>query len=94
MIITVGTKIFATLSANLLIGSFLLSSHNHIIRSYAFICFFMADVIFVYIGYTNAFYFFMVQSAFYLYTSLKGYSNTMKDEIELFKKRIKNGKNS
>jgi uncharacterized membrane protein YhhN len=75
-----------------IIGSFLLSSHNHIIRSYAFICFFVADVIFVYIGYTNAFYFFMVQSAFYLYTSLKGYSNTMKEEIELFKKRMNYGK--
>ena len=73
-----------------IIGSFLLSSHNHLIRSYAFICFFVADVIFVYIGYTNSFYFFMVQSAFYLYTSLKGYSNTMKDEIEILKKRIKN----
>ena len=75
-------------------GSFLLSSHNHIIRGYAFICFFVADVIFVYIGYTNAFYFFMVQSIFYLYTSLKGYKNTMRDEIELLKKRIKDGKNS
>lgn len=75
-----------------IIGSFLLSSHNHVIRSYAFICFFVADVIFVYIGYTNTFYFFMIQSAFYLYTSLKGYSNTMKDEIEILKKRIKNGK--
>ena len=69
-----------------IIGSFLLSSHNHVIRSYAFICFFIADVIFVYIGYTNTFYFFMIQSAFYLYTSLKGYSNTMKDEIEILKK--------
>ena len=48
-----------------IIGSFLLSSHNHVIRSYAFICFFIADVIFVYIGYTNTFYFFMIQSAFY-----------------------------
>jgi hypothetical protein len=75
-----------------IIGSFLLSSHNHVIRSYAFICFFIADVIFVYIGYTNTFYFFMIQSAFYLYTSLKGYSNTMKDEIEILKKRVKNGK--
>lgn len=75
-----------------IIGSFLLSSHNHVIRSYAFICFFIADVIFVYIGYTNTFYFFMIQSAFYLYTSLKGYSNTMKDEIEILIKRVKNGK--
>jgi hypothetical protein len=75
-----------------IIGSFLLSSHNHVIRSYAFICFFVADVIFVYIGYTNAFYFFMIQSIFYLYTSYKGYSNTMKDEIAVFKKRKKDGK--
>ena len=44
-----------------IIGSFLLSSHNHVIRSYAFICFFIADVIFVYIGYTNTFYFFLIQ---------------------------------
>ncbi len=61
-----------------ILGSFLLSSHNHIMRSYAFICFFLADVIFVYIGYTNSFYFFMIQSIFYLYTSTKGYINTMK----------------
>lgn len=65
-------------------GSFLLSSHNHIVRGYAFICFFVADVIFVYIGYTNMFYFFMVQSAFYLYTSIKGYRSTMKEEIKTF----------
>lgn len=61
-----------------IIGSFLLSSHNYIRRSYAFICFFLADVIFVYIGYENQFYFFMLQSVFYLYTSVKGYKNTMK----------------
>ncbi|MGA1931246.1 hypothetical protein ACH5BF_00780 [Arcobacter sp. YIC-464] len=65
-------------------GSFLLSSHNHKIRGIAFICFFIADVIFVYIGYVNAFYFFMVQSIFYLYTSTKGYMNTMKEEIDEF----------
>jgi len=70
-------------------GSFILSSKKHITRSYAFICFFVADVIFVYIGYTNAFYFFMIQSAFYLYTSTKGYMNTMKEEIEDFKKKYK-----
>ncbi len=67
-----------------IVGSFLLSSHNHKIRGYAFICFFVADVIFVYIGYTNMFYFFMVQSAFYLYTSVKGYRSTMKEEIKSF----------
>lgn len=69
-------------------GSFLLSSHKHIVRGYAFICFFVADVFFVYIGYENAYYFFMAQSIFYLYTSSKGYANTMKDEIQGFKKRF------
>jgi len=72
-----------------IVGSFILSSKNHVIRSYAFICFFVADVIFVYIGYTNAFYFFMIQSAFYLYTSTKGYMNTMKEEISVFMKKYK-----
>ena len=61
-----------------ILGSYLLSSHKHIIRSYAFICFFIADLIFVYIGYTNSFYFFMIQSIFYLYTSSKGYFNTIR----------------
>lgn len=65
-------------------GSFILSSNNHIIRGYAFICFFVADIIFVYIGYSNSFYFFMIQSMFYIYTSSKGYMNTMKDEIDIF----------
>ena len=70
-------------------GSFILSSKNHITRGYAFICFFVADVIFVYIGYTNAFYFFMVQSAFYIYTSTKGYLNTMHEEVHEFLDRFK-----
>ena len=59
-------------------GSFILSSKNHITRSYAFLCFLVADVIFVYIGFINGFYFFMIQSMFYIYTSLKGYRNTTK----------------
>ena len=72
-----------------IVGSFLLSSHKHIIRSYAFICFFVADIVFVYIGYSNAYYFFMIQSIFYLYTSSKGYLNTMKSEIDVFFKKEK-----
>ena len=65
-----------------IVGSFLLSSHNHLIRSYAFICFFLADIIFVYIGYTNTYFFFMMQSMFFIYTSAKGYYNTMEKEID------------
>lgn len=76
-------------SAIAIYGSFLLSSHNHKTRGIAFICFFVADVIFVYIGYVNAFYFFMIQSIFYLYTSAKGYTNTMKEEIESFKNSLR-----
>lgn len=67
-----------------IVGNFLLSSRSHIRRSYAFILFFLADVLYVYVGYTNAFYFFMIQSAFFLYTSMNGYRNTMKEEIEEF----------
>lgn len=70
-------------------GSFILSSKNHITRAWAFICFFVADVLFVYIGYENNFYFFMFQSFFYLYTSTKGFMNTMKDEIESLKNNLR-----
>lgn len=68
-----------------ILGSYLLSSHNYIIRGYAFILFFIADLLFVYIGYVNGFYFFMIQSIFYLYTSTKGYLNTMEKSIKFFK---------
>lgn len=64
-----------------IIGSFLLSSHNYKRRGLSFICFFVADMIFVYIGYENQFYFFMVQSLFYLYTSVNGYRNTMLKKV-------------
>lgn len=70
-----------------IIGSFILSAKNHITRSYAFLLFLLADIIFVYIGYSNGFYMFMTQSAIYIYTSSKGYYNTMKTEIQsLFNK--------
>lgn len=70
-------------------GSYLLSSHKYKIRSYAFICFFVADLIFVYIGYINQFYFFMIQSIFYLYTSTRGYLNTMEKELKISNKLFK-----
>lgn len=67
-----------------IIGNFLLSSSSHLRRSYAFILFFLADVLYVYVGYSNGFYFFMIQSFFFLYTSVNGYRNTMKEEIAQF----------
>jgi len=57
------------------LGSFMLSSHSHVIRAWAFVMFFVADVIFVYIGFENKFYFFMLQSAFFIYTSAQGFYN-------------------
>lgn len=57
------------------LGSFMLSSHSHVIRAWAFVMFFVADVIFVYIGFDNKFYFFMLQSAFFIYTSSQGFYN-------------------
>ncbi|RXJ87089.1 hypothetical protein [Arcobacter sp. CECT 8985] len=72
-----------------IIGNFLLSSRSHIIRSYAFILFFLADLLYVFVGYSNGFYFFMVQSVFFLFTSLNGYRNTMKEEIKEFILRFK-----
>ncbi len=73
-----------------IIGNFLLSSQSHIRRSYAFILFFIADVLYVYVGYVNGFYFFMAQSIFFIYTSLNGYRNTMKEEIEQYIEKFKN----
>ncbi|MFY9075575.1 hypothetical protein CRU99_11440 [Malaciobacter mytili] len=72
-----------------IIGNFLLSSHSHIRRSYAFILFFLADVLYVYVGYSNGFYFFMAQSVFFIYTSLNGYKNTMKEEIQEYLNKFK-----
>lgn len=64
-------------------GSYMLSSHNHNVRAWAFVMFFIADVIFVYIGFENKFYFFMLQSAFFIYTSSQGFYNIV------FKDRVK-----
>lgn len=61
-----------------ILGSFILKTHDLNFRLNAFIAFFIADVLYVYVGYTHGMYFFMVQSAFFLYTSLEGYYNTKK----------------
>jgi hypothetical protein len=61
-----------------IIGSFILKSHDLNFRLNAFIAFFIADVLYVYVGYNHGMYFFMIQSAFFLYTSFEGYLNTKK----------------
>lgn len=59
-------------------GSFVLKSHDLDFRLNAFIAFFVADVIYVFVAYDHGMYFFMTQSAFFLYTSIEGYRNTKK----------------
>lgn len=79
----------STAASMAIMGNFFLSSRSHIRRSYAFILFFIADVLYVYVGYANGFYFFMAQSMFFIYTSFNGYKNTMKEEIDDFIIRFK-----
>jgi len=59
-----------------IVGSFILKSHNLDFRLNAFIAFFVADLIYVFVAYNHGMYFFMIQSAFFLYTSIEGYKNT------------------
>lgn len=73
---------FASLLA--VIGSFTLSSPNHIRRSYAFIMFFIADSILIYVGYSHSMYAFMFQAMFFIGTSTIAYYRTMKSEIHSF----------
>lgn len=65
-----------------IVGSFLLSSSTREKRNIAYILFVLADILFVYIGYENAFYIFMMQSAFYIYTSSVGLYNNNKLYME------------
>jgi len=76
----VGIDVLASSIA--VLGSYMLSSHSHVIRAWAFVMFFIADIIFVYIGFENKFYFFMIQSAFFIYTSSQGFYNiVLKDRL-------------
>lgn len=61
-----------------IIGSFLLAFDNFVKRNAAYILFIIADVLYVYIGYQNTFYFFMIQSFFFIFTSSIGLKNNFK----------------
>lgn len=67
-----------------ILGSYLLSSHSSDVRKIAFILFVIADSLYVYIGFTNEFYFFLLQSAFFLFTGVRGYIiNTRNSKIDI-----------
>lgn len=71
--ITFEIKIIDIIASSIAIsGAFLLSSTTYIKRNIAYIMFIIADILFVYIAFTNGFYFFLLQSAFFVFTGSRG----------------------
>lgn len=72
-------KLLDSIAATMaIIGAFLLSFDNFIKRNMAYSLFLLADLIYIYIGYNSGFYFFMIQSIFYIFTSSIGIKNNIK----------------
>lgn len=61
-----------------ILGAFLLSSSSYTQRNIAYALFVIADIIFVYIGYINGFWFFLTQSAWFIFTGSKGLLSNIK----------------
>ena len=61
-----------------ILGSLLLSSFDYIKRNLAFTMFILADLLFVYIAITNGFYFFLLQSLFFVITGTRGIYKNIK----------------
>jgi hypothetical protein len=62
----------------------LISKQNYKLRSYAYIFYFLADVLFVYIGFINNYYAFLAMSLIFIITSIISYYRTMGKEIKKF----------
>lgn len=60
-------------------GNFILKADNLNIRSYAFIFFIIADIIYVYIAIDHNLLFFTSQSLFFVFTGIIGLKNTLKN---------------
>lgn len=60
------------------IGAYMLSSKSYMQRNIAYFMFVIADIIFVYIGYVNGFWFFLLQSAWFIFTGTKGLVTNIK----------------
>lgn len=65
-------------SALAIVGAYMLSSNSYIQRNIAYSMFVIADIIFVYIGYVNGFWFFLLQSAWFIFTGTKGLISNMR----------------
>ncbi len=61
-----------------ILGSLLLSSFDYIKRNLAFTMFILADLLFVYIAIINGFYFFLLQSLFFVITGTRGLYKNIK----------------
>ena len=57
-------------------GAYILSSYNYKVRLFAYVLYLTADIIFIYIGYTNQYYLFLIQSAVFVGTSIRAIINT------------------
>jgi hypothetical protein len=57
------------------VGTFVMKYNNIEIKTFGFIGFFIADLLYIYIANENHMWFFMIQSIFFLYTSLLGIYN-------------------
>jgi len=64
-------------------GSFLLKSKNEDIKIYSFILFFVADILYAWIGFSKELYFFMIQAIFFWYTSIRGIYNSLETKKAL-----------
>lgn len=60
-------------------GSFLLKTKSERVRIMAFISFLIADTLYLKVGFDSRMYFFMAQSAFFLYTSGRGIKGSLKN---------------
>jgi hypothetical protein len=70
------------IAAVLAIAGTLTMKYNNTIKLFGFISFFIADLLYIYIANENHMWFFMIQSFFFLYTSLLGiYTLKIKQRI-------------
>lgn len=73
-------KLLDTVAAGIAItGSYFLISRNGQTRQKAYMLFFVADAMYIYIGYSNQMYWFAGQSTLFLWTSISAYLNTKKE---------------
>lgn len=61
-------------------GSFIMKTKSDNLRLFMFLLFFVADLLYVYIAYDKGMIWFGIQSFFFLYTSLQGAYNTLKNK--------------